>query len=125
MTRSTGPGLTPLLLLALACNPTAGGTGAGLSAADEATVRAVVAASAKAANTGDAGTVSIDAGTPAVEGRGDLAVIVGNYRLNVTPKEAGATPLPTENGKYMQIMRKQADGSWKIAYDMWNADAKP
>jgi ketosteroid isomerase-like protein len=73
----------------------------------------------------DAATVSIDVGTPTVEGRGDLAVVVGNYRLNVTPREAGAKPFPTEDGKYMQIMRKQADGSWKIAYDMWSSDAKP
>ena len=63
--------------------------------------------------------------TAAVEGRGDLAYAVGTYRMSLTPKQAGAKPLPVENGKYMEVLKKQADGSWKIVYDMWSADAPP
>jgi uncharacterized protein (TIGR02246 family) len=63
--------------------------------------------------------------TTAVEGRGDLAYAVGSYRLTLTSKKAGAKPLPTEEGKYVEILKKQADGSWKIVYDMWSPNAAP
>jgi ketosteroid isomerase-like protein len=63
--------------------------------------------------------------TTSVEGRGDLAVAVGTYRMAVTPKKAGAKPLPVEQGKYIEVMKKQPDGSWKIVYDIWNADTPP
>lgn len=65
--------------------------------------------------------------TITVEGRGDLAYSVGTYRLTLTPKQPGAKALPTEEGKYVEVLKKQPDGSWKIAYDMWsaNAPAKP
>jgi uncharacterized protein (TIGR02246 family) len=63
--------------------------------------------------------------TTAVEGRGDLAYAVGIYRATLTPKKAGAKPLPTDVGKYLEVLKKQADGSWKIVYDMWNPDASP
>ena len=61
--------------------------------------------------------------TTAVDGRGDLAIVVGTYRATLTPKKAGAKPLPTDQGKYIEVLKKQADGSWKIVYDIWNADA--
>ncbi len=63
--------------------------------------------------------------TTAVEGRGDLAYAVGMYRATLTPKKAGAKPLPTEEGKYLEVLKKQADGSWKIVYDMWSPNAPP
>jgi uncharacterized protein (TIGR02246 family) len=63
--------------------------------------------------------------TTAVEGRGDLAVAVGTYRATLTPKKAGAKPLPTEEGKYLEVLKKQPDGSWKIVYDMWSPNASP
>jgi uncharacterized protein (TIGR02246 family) len=61
--------------------------------------------------------------TTAVEGRGDLAYAVGIYRATLTPRKAGAKPLPTEVGKYLEVLKKQSDGSWKIVYDMWSPDA--
>jgi uncharacterized protein (TIGR02246 family) len=61
--------------------------------------------------------------TTDVEGRGDLAYAVGTYRATLTPKKAGAKPLPTEEGKYLEVLKKQADGSWKIVYDMWSSNA--
>jgi uncharacterized protein (TIGR02246 family) len=63
--------------------------------------------------------------TTFVEGRGDLAYAVGTYRATLTPRKAGAKPLPTEEGKYLEVLKKQADGSWKIVYDMWSANAPP
>lgn len=63
--------------------------------------------------------------TTAVEGQGDLAYAVGGYRQTLTPKKAGAKSLPTEEGKYIEVFKKQADGSWKIVYDMWSPNAAP
>jgi uncharacterized protein (TIGR02246 family) len=61
--------------------------------------------------------------TEAVEGRGDLAYSVGTYRATLTPRKAGAKPLPTDEGKFLEVLKKQADGSWKIVYDMWSSNA--
>ena len=46
---------------------------------------------------------------------GDLAYKVGRYRLT-----SGGNVL--EAGKYTEVWKKQADGSWKIAVDIWNID---
>ena len=63
--------------------------------------------------------------TQSVEGSGDLAVAVGTYRMSLTPKKAGAKPLPTEEGKYVEVLKRQDDGSWKILHDVWNTNAPP
>ncbi len=65
----------------------------------------------------------IELTTESMEGRGDLAYLVGTYRMTLTPKKAGAKALPTEEGKYLEVVKKQADGSWKIVYDMWSPNA--
>jgi len=63
--------------------------------------------------------------TSAVEGRGDLAISTGEYTAKLTPKKAGAKAMPTEEGKYVGVMKKQPDGSWKLIYDIWNSNAAP
>lgn len=63
--------------------------------------------------------------TTAVDGRGDLALSTGEYTATLTPKKAGAKPMPAEHGKYLGVMKKQPDGSWKLIYDMWNQDTAP
>jgi uncharacterized protein (TIGR02246 family) len=134
---------------------------AGLSAEDEAAIRALDAQWGRASSAGDANALAslyasdatvlppnepmrqgeaakkywIDITnsfsgptelTPtAVGGGGDLAYAVGTYRATLTPRKAGAKPLPTEEGKYLEVLRKQADGSWKIIYDMWSPNAAP
>jgi ketosteroid isomerase-like protein len=59
-----------------------------------------------------------------VEVSGDLAVDHYTAELTVTPKAAGATPM-TESIKGLHVLRRQADGSWKITQDIWNSDAPP
>lgn len=68
-------------------------------------------------------TGPIELTTTAVEGHGDLANAVGTYRATLTPKKPGAKPLPVEEGKYVEVLKRQPDGSWKIVYDIWNRNA--
>lgn len=63
--------------------------------------------------------------TVAVEGSGDVATAIGTYKMTLTPKKAGAKPLPTEEGKYLEVLKRQDDGSWKLIYDMWSPNAPP
>ena len=170
MSHSTRFGLAALLVWAAACQPApkteTGMTGgepasapAGLSASDEAAVRAVDAEWARAATAGDGNAIAAlyaddatilppmeavqqgaaakkywvdftngfsgpaELTTKTIEGRGDLAYAVGTYRMTLTPKKAGAKAFPTEEGKYVEVLKKQADGSWKILHDIWNTNA--
>jgi len=51
---------------------------------------------------------------------GDLAVERYSVEWILTPK-AGGDPV-TESVKGVHVMERQADGSWKIVYDVWNSD---
>jgi ketosteroid isomerase-like protein len=59
---------------------------------------------------------------PVVEvvGYGDLAYVRGTFE--VTMSGPGLPGVMTERGKYLSILRKQADGTWKLAIDIWNSD---
>ena len=48
---------------------------------------------------------------------GDLAYVSYSYELSFTGPEG--TPV-TETGKDITIYKKAADGSWKLAIDMWS-----
>lgn len=50
---------------------------------------------------------------------GDLGWVTGTYELS----ETDASGRPTvDKGKYLEVWRKQADGSWKCVADMFNTD---
>jgi ketosteroid isomerase-like protein len=51
---------------------------------------------------------------------GDMAVDRYSGTLTITPR-AGGAPM-TETIKGIHVLRKGADGSWKIAQDTWNSD---
>lgn len=50
---------------------------------------------------------------------GDLAYTYGTYDL--TANNAKGKPV-ADRGKYSEIWKKQADGSWKCIVDMWSSD---
>jgi ketosteroid isomerase-like protein len=50
---------------------------------------------------------------------GDLAYSRGSYELHFNDPKG--TPV-VDHGKYATIWRKQADGSWKVAVDVFNSD---
>ena len=55
-----------------------------------------------------------------VDGRGDLAYVRGTYSMMLTLP--GATEPINDTGKYIEIWRKQADGSWRVIRDIFNSD---
>lgn len=57
-----------------------------------------------------------------VDGRGDLAYVRGRYSMVMA---LPSQPELSESGKYIEIWRKQPDGSWKLFRDIFNADAPP
>ncbi|HJR54854.1 MAG TPA: DUF4440 domain-containing protein [Gemmatimonadota bacterium] len=56
--------------------------------------------------------------TQAIEIEGDMAYRRGRYVWRGTPRLSGQT-VETAN-KFLEIWRRQPDGSWRIAVDMWN-----
>ena len=54
-----------------------------------------------------------------VAASGDLAYSVGFYTM--TMKDTQGNPV-TDHGKYTEVWKKQADGKWKTAADIWNSD---
>ena len=51
---------------------------------------------------------------------GSLAFARGRYTLSLTPKTGGSTT--KIRGKFIDIFRRQSDGSWKFARIIWNSD---
>lgn len=54
---------------------------------------------------------------------GDWAFARGTYKASLTPKQGGQ-PIPID-GKYMTILARQGDGSWKIHRDIFNSNVAP
>jgi ketosteroid isomerase-like protein len=52
-------------------------------------------------------------------GSGDLVYSRGRYNMVFAPPGMAAIP---DSGKFLEILRKQADGSWKSTRDMFNSD---
>lgn len=53
-----------------------------------------------------------------VEVSGDLAYGRGFAKVILYPKSGGDSLLST--AKYLNILKKQADGTWKTTHDVWN-----
>lgn len=66
----------------------------------------------------DAGLKNIAFTTVDVGVSGDLAYEIGHYSLDI--QAPGAQHPVTDQGKYVIVVRKQPDGSWKILADIFN-----
>jgi uncharacterized protein (TIGR02246 family) len=67
----------------------------------------------------DMGARSLDVEPLEVREAGGLTIEYGRYTLGIEPE--GAEPV-TEVGKYVVVHEPQADGSTKIAYDIFNSN---
>jgi ketosteroid isomerase-like protein len=62
---------------------------------------------------------AVNFATISVEGSGDMAVQLGKY-FETFDMEGKVI---ADTGKFVTVWKKQMDGSWKIAYDVWNSDS--
>ena len=53
-----------------------------------------------------------------LEVNGDLAYMVGRYRLPPTEAE------DADSGQYVLCLKRQADGAWKLTADIWNGSGE-
>lgn len=53
---------------------------------------------------------------------GDIAFDTGTYTQKVTPK--GGKPMD-DTGNYVVILRRAADGQWRVAYAIYNSHVPP
>ena len=54
-----------------------------------------------------------------IEGVGDVAFVRGSFTLIVTPEGMDAV---ADTGKFLNVRRRQADGSWLIHRDIFNSN---
>jgi ketosteroid isomerase-like protein len=54
-----------------------------------------------------------------VGGAGDVAYVHGTYSMTLSPE--GGEPFQ-DSGKYIEIWKRQGDGTWKVALDIFNSD---
>jgi ketosteroid isomerase-like protein len=90
---------------------------------------AIIMAPNAPAATGHAGILAVLNGFPPfttfeiktveINGAGGDAWVRGTYNMVMAPP--GAAPIP-DNGKYLEIWKKQADGTWKVTRDMFSSD---
>ena len=69
----------------------------------------------------DAYSVRFEVTSDTIEGRGDLAYNQGHYRFTAVPKAKGVLGVADE-GKFLEILKKQPDGSWKYVVDMYSSN---
>jgi uncharacterized protein (TIGR02246 family) len=65
---------------------------------------------------GPAGSIELE--TMEIEGFADLAYVRGTFRTTSAPEEGEPV---TVSGKFLEIRRRQADGSWLYTRDMFNS----
>jgi uncharacterized protein (TIGR02246 family) len=58
-----------------------------------------------------------------VEGGDDLGYVLGTYTMTITPP--GAPGPVKDSGKFVTIVRRQPDGRWLCAVDMFSSDLPP
>jgi uncharacterized protein (TIGR02246 family) len=68
----------------------------------------------------DAFTPKLKSGYDEVSVSGDLAYGRGTATVALTPKNGG--PVTVSTAKYLNILRRQSDGSWRTTHDIWNSN---
>ena len=53
---------------------------------------------------------------------GDTAYEVGDYTMKIAPEGGEAV---TDKGKYLVVWKRQGDGPWRMAVDIWNTNTPP
>ena len=87
--------------------------------APSATTKEAIRSAWKEMLTSPGAAISWKATSVEVSKSGDLAYVSGTYED--TMNGASGNPIK-DQGKYVEIFKKQADGTWKAVVDIWNSD---
>jgi uncharacterized protein (TIGR02246 family) len=87
--------------------------------ASRATTKEAIRSAWKEMLTSPGAAISWKATKVEVAKSGDLAYVSGTYEETTT--DASGKPVK-DRGKYVEIFKKQADGTWKVVADIWNSD---
>jgi ketosteroid isomerase-like protein len=63
--------------------------------------------------------VELDGEAEEVHISGDLAILRGTAQARVTPSDGSESWANTS--RFVEVYRRQADGSWKSLWDIWNS----
>lgn len=69
-------------------------------------------------------TVKFELQSDTIEGRGDLAYNMGQYRFSAVPK-AKNQPGVADEGKFLEVLKRQPDGKWRYVADMYSSNLAP
>ena len=67
--------------------------------------------------------LAFEMNTIEIDGRGDLAYVWNTYTLSAIP--VGSEERVAADGKSILILRRDADGSWRIHRVIWNSNQAP
>lgn len=70
-----------------------------------------------------AGRYTFQSTSTGIDGAGDIAWQTGTYHMEVTPADTTQPKPPAEDGKWVGVLRRQADGSWKTVATQWNRNS--
>ncbi len=70
-----------------------------------------------------AGKAILDVKSTDIRENGETAVEVGTWTLTIDI--AGAPQPFKDNGKYIVVWKRLADGTWRATHDIWNSDNPP
>ena len=87
--------------------------------ASSATTKEAIRSAWKEMLTSPGAAISWKATKVEVANSGDLACVSGTYEQMMT--DASGKPAK-DRGKYVEIFKKQTDGTWKVIVDIWNSD---
>jgi ketosteroid isomerase-like protein len=76
-----------------------------------------------AAFTAMGGVKTFKNGPLTISGSGDMAFVNATFDMTMAVPVTGE--VVADKGKYLEVWKKQSDGSWKAIRDMWSSDEPP
>ena len=64
--------------------------------------------------------LAVDFTVDEIVGEGDLACVIGQYRMSLENPETGGTM--DDVGSFIEVRERQEDGRWLLARDIFNSD---
>jgi uncharacterized protein (TIGR02246 family) len=67
----------------------------------------------------EGGAFDVSVATTSTGSNGDLGYEVGRFQMSIKQPDGSVT---VEKGKYIELLKRGEDGTWKSTHGIWNAD---